>query len=156
MKKLMKNRRSMLLLFAVILVAPLAAFTLRGGDSFEIYIGKTLAVQQFLHQDKAVKTVDLSTASANDELKVSFNHCGQTGTHRTVSVKDKNQVLKEWKFADIKPGASPQMVIPVKDIVAIQKNLKGKQLSLFYASDLMKEGKVLATLTSNPAQASRK
>jgi hypothetical protein len=156
MKKLIKNRRSLLLLFAIILVAPLTAFTLRGGDSFEIYLGKTLALQQFLHKDKAVKTVDLSTANVTDELKVSFNHCGQTGTNRTVSVKDKSQMVKEWKFADIKPGASPQMSIPVKDIVAIQKNLKGKQLSLFYASDLMKEGKVLATLTSNPTQASRK
>ena len=98
----------------------------------------------------------MSTANATDELKISFNHCGQTGTNRTISVKDNRQVVKEWKFADIKAGASPQMSIPVKDIVAIQKNLKVKQLSLFYASDLMKEGKVLATLTSNPTQASLK
>jgi hypothetical protein len=62
MKKLIKNRRSLLLLFAIILVAPLTAFTLRGGDSFEIYLGKTLALQQFLYKDKAIKTVDLSTA----------------------------------------------------------------------------------------------
>jgi len=148
--------RIILLLLAITLVAPLMSFTLRGGDSFEIYIGKTLALQQFLYKDKAIKTVDLSVASATDELKVSFNHCGQTGTNRTVSIKDNQQVLKQWKFADIKPGGSTQMNIPVKDIVAIQKNLKGKQLSLFYASDLMKEGKVLATFTSSAAQASWK
>lgn len=148
--------RVMLLLLAITLVAPVMAFTLRGGDSFEIYVGKTLVLQQFLHKDKAVKTVDLSTANSADELNVSFNHCGQTGKNRVVALKDNKQVLKEWKFADIKTGASPQMSIPVKDIVAIQKSVKGKQLSLFYASDLMKDGKVLATLTSNSTQASLK
>jgi hypothetical protein len=145
MKNLGKGR-TILLLLANTLVAPLMAFTLRGGDSFEIYLGKTLAVQQFLPHDKIVKTVDLSNVTATEELKVSFNHCGKTGTNRTVSLKDKSQVLKEWKFVDIKPGASTQMIIPVKDIFAIQKNRKGKQLSLFYASDLMKEGKYLRHL----------
>lgn len=150
-----KNRNRMLLFaLSIVLVAPLAAFTLRGGDSFEIYVGKTLAVQQFLHKDKDIKTVDLSTAA--DELKVSFNHCGQTGTNRTIALKHKQQVLKEWKFTNIKAGASPQMVIPVKDILAVQKSLKGKQLSLFYSSDLMKDGMVLATLSSNPIQARAK
>lgn len=148
--------RVMLLLLAITLVAPVMAFTLRGGDSFEIYVGKTLVLQQFLHKDKAIRTVDLSTANSADELNVSFNHCGQTGKNRVVALKDNKQVLKEWKFADIKTGASPQMSIPVKDIVAIQKSVKGKQLSLFYASDLMKDGKVLATLTSNSTQASLK
>lgn len=150
------NGRVVLLLLAITLVAPLMAFTLRGGDSVEIYLGKTLAIQQFLHKDKTLKTVDLSTASATEELKVSFNHCGQTGKNRTLSLKDNKQVLKEWKFADIKSGGSVQMNIAVKDITAIQKNLKGKQLSLFYTSDLMKDGKVLAILTSNATQASLK
>lgn len=148
--------RTVLLLLAVALVAPLAAFTLRGGDSFEIYLGKTRVVQQFLHQDKAIKTVDLSTAETTDELKVSFSHCGQIGKNRVVALKDNQQVLKAWKFADIKPGASAQMKIPVKDIIVIQKNLKSKPLSLFYSSDLMKEGSVLANLTVQPTQASRK
>ena len=155
MKNINRNRIA-LLIFAFAFVAPLMAFTLRGGDSFEIYIGKTLAVQQFLHQDKSIKTVDLSAAGANDELKVSFNHCGQAGTSRTVSLKDNGQVLKEWKFADVKPGASWTMNIPVKDIAAIQKTLNGKPVSLFYTSAMMKEGKVLANLTSNTTRASLK
>lgn len=147
--------RIILLLLAIICVAPLMAFTLRGGDSFEIYLGKTLAIN-FPHRDKAIKSIDLSTTPVTDELNVSYNHCGQTGTNRTLSIKDKQLVLKEWKFADIKTGASTKMHIPLKDIVAIQKNLKGKQLSLFYKSDLMKDGMVLATLTSNATQASAK
>lgn len=157
-KCVMKNstRTRFALLMIAVLASPLMAFTLRGGDSFEIYVGKTLALQQFLHMDKAVKTVDLSTAAATDEIRVTFNHCGQTGTNRKIALKDNLQVLKEWKFADIKPGGSPAMAIPVKEIAALQKNLKGKNLSLFYSSDLMKDGRVLATISSGSAQARAK
>lgn len=154
MKNSSKIRFALIVVAA--LVTPLMAFTLRGGDSFEIYVGKTRVVQQFLPMDKTVKTVDLSAAAPAEELRVSFNHCGQTGTNRTIALKDHQLILKEWKFADIKPGGSPVMTIPVKDIVAVQKNLKGKNVSLFYSSDLMKDGKVLAALTSRSAQASAK
>lgn len=154
----MKNstRTRFALLMIAVLASPLMAFTLRGGDSFEIYVGKTLALQQFLHMDKAVKTVDLSTAATTDEIQVTFNHCGQTGTNRKLAVKDNQQVLKEWKFADIKPGQSPAMTIPVKEIAALQKVLKGKNVSLFYSSDLLKEGRVLATISSHSVQARAK
>lgn len=152
MKNSSKIRFTLIVLAA--LITPLMAFTLRGGDSFEIYVGKTLAVQQFLHMDKTVKTVDLSATAPAEELRVSFNHCGQTGTNRKLALKDNQQILKEWKFADIKPGGSPVMTLSVKEIAAVQKNLKGKNVSLFYSSDLMKDGKVLATLVSRAAQAS--
>lgn len=154
----MKNstRTRFALLMIAVLASPLMAFTLRGGDSFEIYVGKTLVLQQFLHVDKAIKTVDLSTAAMTDEIQVTFNHCGQTGTNRKLAVKDNQQVLKEWKFADIKPGQSPAMTIPVKEIAALQKVLKGKNVSLFYSSDLLKEGRVLATISSHGVQARAK
>lgn len=148
--------RATLLAVALLLVAPLMAFTLRGGEGFEIYMGKKLILQQFLNIDKAVKTVDLSTAAATDELNVSYNHCGQTGTSRVISLKDKNQVLKEWKFADVKQGGTVKMRIPVKDIAVIQKNSKGKQLILFYSSDLLKDGRTLAELTATVTQARAK
>lgn len=154
MKKLVINRAA-LLLVSLVLVVPMSAFTLRGGEGFEIYLGETRIIQQFLNIDKVVKTVDLSTAASTDDLKVSFNHCGQTGSNRVVSLKDKSQVLKEWKFTDLKNGGTVKMNIPVNDIAAIQRNLKGKQLSLFYSSNLMKDGRVLATLTSS-TQASLK
>jgi hypothetical protein len=154
MKKLITKQPALLLL-GMALAACTMSFSFRGGEGFEIYLGKKLVVQQFLPQDKAIKAIDLSVA-ADEDLKVSFNHCGKTGTNRVLSIQDNKRVLKEWRFADNKPGASAQMSIPVKDVAALQKNLHGKQLSLFYASDLLKEGKVLAMLTSQPAQASRK
>jgi len=148
--------RAALLAVALLWVAPLMAFTLRGGEGFEIYLGKKLILQQFLNIDKAVKAVDLSAVSATDVLNVSYNHCGQTGTGRVVSLKDKSRVLKEWKFADIKQGGSVKMRIPVKELLAVQKNSKGKQLVLFYSSDLLKDGRTLAELSGNTTQASLK
>ena len=155
MKKLMIQRAA-LVVFAVLLVAPMVAFTLRGGEGFEIYLGKNLVVQQFLPKDKDIKTIDFSNVATTEELRVSYSHCGQSAGNRVVSIKDKTVVLKEWKFADAKAGASAKMIIPVKEIAAIQKNQKGKQLSLFYSSSLLKEGHVLATLTSGATQASLK
>ena len=156
MKKLTLTSWAIRCLLVLTVAAPLLAFTLpfRGGDSFEIYLGKTRLVQQFLYQDKSTKTIDLSSAAANDVLKVSFNHCGKTGTSRTLALKDNNTVLKQWKFTDIKEGASPNMIVSVMEIQTVQKAHKEKQLSLYYASDLLKEGRVLATLTQRDASAS--
>lgn len=148
--------RPALVTVACLLVVPMSAFTLRGGEGFEIYVGRTLAIQQFLNIDKAVKTLDLSTAAATDQLRVTYNHCGQTGSNRILKLKDKDLVLKEWKFANLKEGGTVRMNIPVKDIAAIQKTLKDKQLSLFYSSDLLKEGRALVTLTALTTQVSMK
>lgn len=147
-----KNLRLALVVIAA-LATPLMAFTLRGGDSFEIHIGNTLALQQFVFMDKSVKSIDLSATAAGEHLRVSFSHCGQTGTNRKIALRYNQQVLKEWRFPDLKSGGSVKMTIPVNDILTVQKNLKGKSVSLYYASDLLTEGKVLATLTPSAAQA---
>lgn len=156
MKKLTTSSWSVRCLLVLTFAAPLLAFTtpFRGGESFEIYLGKTRLVQQFLHMDKSIKAIDLSSASASDVLKVSYNHCGQTGTSRTLSLKNNTTIVKQWKFADIKEGASPNMVISVTNIQTVQKAHKGKRLSLFYTSDLLKEGKVLATIAQRDVSAS--
>lgn len=150
-----KSAKIRFVLFVIAVFAtPLMAFTLRGGDNFEIYVGKRLAVQQFLHMDKTVKTVDLSATTPTENLRVTFSHCGQTGTNRKLVLKDQQRILKEWKFANVTPGGSPVMAISIKDIVAVQKDLNGKNVSLFYSSDLMKDGKVLVNLATRAAQAS--
>jgi hypothetical protein len=156
MKKLTSSSWAVRCLLVLTFAAPLLAFItpFRGGESFEIYLGKTRLVQQFLHMDKSTKTIDLSSAAAHEVLKVSYNHCGQTGTSRTLLLKDNTTVLKQWKFADIKEGASPNMVISVTDIQTVQKAHKGKQLSLYYTSALLKEGKILATISQRDASAS--
>lgn len=156
MKKLSSKSWAARCLIVLTVAAPLLAFVspLRGGDSFEIYLGKTRLVQQFVHLDKSTKTLDLASATANDVLKVSFNHCGQTSTNRTLSLKSHATVLKQWKFSDMKAGASPEMVISITEIRSIQKANKGIQLSLYYTSDMLKDGRVLAAISQYNEHAS--
>jgi hypothetical protein len=156
MKKLTSTSWAVRCLIMLTVAAPLLAFVspFRGGDSFEIYLGKTRLVQQFVHMDKSTKTIDLSSAVANDVLKVSYNHCGQTSTNRTLSLKSNATVLKQWKFADIQAGTSPEMVVSINEIRSIQKANKGKQLSLYYTSDMLKDGRVLAAVSQYNESAS--
>src|ERR1044071_6607861 len=67
----------------------LFAFTSpKGGESFEIYLNGKIIVQQALYSDKSVKNLQLTSTSANDKLDIYYNHCGQTGKNRTITIKD--------------------------------------------------------------------
>lgn len=157
MKHITKKSWAVRCLLAIVFAAPLFAFTLpfRGGDVFEIHVGKKQVVFQGLH-DKDVKTVDLSSAASSDIVKVNFNHCGKVGTNRTLSLKANNQVIKQWKFDNAKDKYDEAvfMKIAVKDIQALLKEQKGKQLALYYTSDLLKDGKTLANITQGNVSAS--
>lgn len=138
--------------------APLLAFTpFRGGDVFEIQLGKKQVVFQGFH-DKTIQTIDLSSSAATDLMKVNFNHCGKIGTNRMLSLKNNNVVVKQWKFdnAKDKHDEAVFMKIAVKDIQALLKEQKGKNLALYYTSDLLKDGTTLAHLTQASVSASSK
>ena len=79
----------------------LFSFSPKGGESFEIYLNGKLVIQQAVYVDKSVKSLQLTSTSVNDKLDIYYNHCGQTGKSRIVSIKDeKGNILKTWKFAD--------------------------------------------------------
>jgi hypothetical protein len=87
----------------------------------------------------------LNAASANDKLNIYYRHCGQVGTDRYITIKDGNdRPLKVWKFADAS-GNNPAMSIKLKDISGLKKS-KNSKLNIFYSSNELPKGKVLATL----------
>jgi hypothetical protein len=152
----MKNRNAWLLVIGSLMLIPLAAILFSfapapGGDSFTILLNDKVLVQQYVHSDKGIKTISLTDANANDELKVNYSHCGKIGTSRKIVFKDQTKPLKEIRFADVSGNTPPTMGCKVKDIIALQKNGK---VSLVYISDEMPEGKTLATLSVNDAKAS--
>jgi hypothetical protein len=154
----MKKRNAWLLVIGSLMLIPLTAILFSfapapGGDSFTILLNDKLLVQQYVHADKSVKTISLTDANANDELKVNYSHCGKIGTSRRIVFKDQTRPLKEIKFSDVAGNAAPTMTCRVKDIIALQKNGK---VNLVYISDEMPEGKTLATLSVNDAKASLK
>ena len=117
-----------------------------GGDSFEVYINKKLAIQQYVTRGEAVKSLQLDQSNYNDEIEVYYSHCGQTGTGRVITLRDsQNKVLKEWRFQDT-PGAKTSMTCNVKDILSMQKLNGGSTLQLYYSSHELPGGRLLAAI----------
>lgn len=119
-----------------------------GGDSYQIYLNKKLVLTQHVgNLSEGIMTLQLDKSNYNDQLVIVYSHCGVTGKGRNIVVKnDQNQVLKEWKYADVE-GSDASMIIPVKDILELKKNNAGSNLSLYYsASELLPKGRMLTSI----------
>jgi len=118
-----------------------------GGESFEIYLNNKLVLQQFVYHNEGVKNFSLDKQSYNDQLTIYYNHCGKSGTGRTIQLKDgQNRVLKQWQFPDGE-GARAPMTCKVKDILDLQKNAGATQISLVYFSRQLPAGRLLASIS---------
>lgn len=127
----------------------------KGGDSFEIVLNGKRVLQQFVYASKGVQTVQLTQTSDNDKLDIFYNHCGQVGKNRYITIKnEKDQPIKVWKFADAadKNGA---MSFKLKDILSLRKN-KTDKLNLFYSSSELPAGRTLATIAGDETGIARK
>lgn len=116
-----------------------------GGDSYQVYVNNKLILEQYVHGQKGVKTLQLNQSGVNDQVTVVYSHCGKTGTARNITLRDgKNKVLKEWTFADYeKNGAKAAMNCQAKDIMELKKQSGQDRLNLYYSSKEMPEGKLL-------------
>jgi hypothetical protein len=117
----------------------------KGGDTLEVYLNGKQLLQQNIHMDKSVKTVQLSTLSDKDKVEVYYSHCGYAGKNRTLTVKDeKDNLLKEFKFVDVNTGRGAMSFI-LKDV----KNTGITKLKLYYSSKEMPGSKLLTILSLN-------
>lgn len=120
------------LLFAGILCMSAAT----GVDSFEIYLNNKLLMRHMLTEPLTLKTLRLMEANTNDQLKIVFTQChapNKTGKNRKITLMDEQgAVVKEWKFSNSE--TNNPMVIPVKELLAVQKKNNGK-LTLNYTAD---------------------
>ena len=114
-----------------------------GGDSFTIHLNNKLVLKQYLHDFKGAQSLTLDASNANDELKVSYSHCGVVGKSRVLIIKDQNgKVLKQWRYEDSKGS----MTCKVKDILSMDKG--NTTLSLFYNSAEMSKEQVLVSIVT--------
>lgn len=119
-----------------------------GGYAFEIYLNNKLLLKQ---QHKTVISgsplLQLTSANANDNLRILFTNCGMTRKTRSIAIKDENNAtIKEWEFANA-TASDFTMTIPVKEILAIQKKKGNAVLKIYYFSpDHFTEGQMLASL----------
>jgi len=114
-----------------------------GGESYEIYLNSKLICKQvngkFLCGEKGLQ---LSKSNINDNLVITYNHCGRSGTGRTVIVKDEHdRKLKEWKFDD-----NATITIPVKEILNLQKGSNGGLKLYYFSEQYLPKGRMLTSV----------
>ena len=116
-----------------------------GGDSYRIYVNNKLVMEEYVHNQKSVKKLQLDQRSQNDQVSVYYSHCGKVGHARNLAIKDeKSKVLKQWSFTDVNSSEAP-MTCKAKDIIGLQKDA-GNNLGLYYSAKEMPAGKLLATV----------
>lgn len=140
-----KNKKSTA--FKVLALAALFATTSSfsgawGGDSYRVYVNNKLVLEEFVHNQKSIKSISLDQRSPGDQVSVYYSHCGKAGNARNITIKDADRkVLKVWNFGD-GTSAKEAMTWKAKDVMGLTKN--GEKLGMFYSSKELPDGKMLA------------
>ena len=146
---LSKNKKRIFGGLASLLVLATALFSFTspmGGDVFQIYLNNKMVLQEYVHDSKGVKNLNMDNASLNDQITVHYSHCGTIGKSRHIALKnDDGKVLRKWNFQDAN-GKIAGMTISVKDVVSVQKANGGNSVELFYSAKEMPRGKQLASI----------
>lgn len=146
MKPITKNKLVIFSLLAMICAAFFSFAPLKGGDSFQIYLNGKLVLDKALYKNKEIQSLQLPQSAATDKIEVYYNHCGRTGTNRSMSVKDDQQkTLKTWQFAD----GGRNMTVLLKELRDVQRSSKAGKVNLYYSSKELPGGQLLASVSIN-------
>ena len=125
------------------------SFTTKLGlDSYEIYLNNKLILKQSVNQPLNLRILQLGQAKENDQLRVIYKHCTLegAGTDRTIVLKDeRGNSLKKWTFTNAS-GSDLSMVIPVNELLQLEKNNAHHDLSIHYSARELPKGETLALL----------
>ena len=139
-----KQLKALLLVALITVTGTLSARD--GGESFEIYLNNKLLVRQHVSQSFNFQNLNLTAANANDKLVIYYNHCGIPGKSRTIAIQDAaGNVLKTYTFGDA-ASTKEGMTIPVKELLALEKQSKGVQLAIHYKAKELPKGLTLTSL----------
>lgn len=140
-----KNTFLLTLLFSLFLMA----FSPKLGlDSYEIYLNDKLVLKQYVNQPLNLRTLQLGKANPQDQLWIKYTHCNKEGAggNRTIVLKDeKGHQLTQWKFANTGSDNQP-MKVSVADLLRLEKEHTGHQISLHYQSNELQNSELLAFL----------
>lgn len=145
----MKQIISKTLALAVLCTALFSFAPKPGGEGFQIFLNNTLLTERYGSEMSNVSTLQLSSASVNDQLVIKYHHCGQVGKHRVVTIRDgQNKLLKTFSYTD---KANPVLAIsvPVKDLLSLTKG--NSVLKMYYSSDELPNGRMLASINTSTA-----
>ncbi len=106
-----------------------------GVDTYSIYLNKKLLFKQSIDKPLTLQSLQLDDAKPNDELIIYYNQCNapnKTASGRSIVIKDAiGKTIKVWKFDDVK-GSNQAMIIPIKELIALQKKSATSSLFLVY------------------------
>jgi len=148
MKSLLSKAHITIFAMVALCITAFSFTSKMGLDSFEIYLNTKLILKQSVNQPLSLRVLQLDKASANDELRIIYKHCTHPGggTGRNITVKDeKGTVLKKWIFANV-DGGDLSMVIPVKELLQLEKNNAQHDLCLHYSSKELSKSEPIAFL----------
>lgn len=131
--------------------ATLGFTTKFGLDSYEIYLNNKLMLKQTVNQPLSLRVLQLDKANDSDQLRITYTHCmiKGAGKDRSIVLKDeKGNTLKKWAFADA-TGSDLSMVIPVKELLALQKSNAQHELNLHYTARELPKAQMLALVRFN-------
>ena len=139
--------KPLLILLLTTTMACLQSFTAKaGGEGFEIYLNNKLILWQPVGKPFTLHNLQLDKTNKNDQLEIRYHHCGYTGKNRTIAIKDdKGHTIKEWKFADAY-GANKGMTIQVKELLQLEKNYSGSNLSIVYYAEQLPKGRAISAI----------
>lgn len=131
-------------LLGTLLCAALFSFSIElGGESYSIYLNDKLVLQKHGMSEAQAPSLALDQSASNDQLSIRYNHCGQIGKNRSITVKDEQQkVLREWDFGNV-TGAD--VTIKGKEILDLYGK-EGSILNLYYSSREIPKGRLLASI----------
>ncbi|MFI5156195.1 MAG: hypothetical protein ACHQEM_08415 [Chitinophagales bacterium] len=120
-----------------------------GGDGYEIYLNNKLILKQYKGQSLSLTSLELNASNAKDQLVIYYTSCNakdNSGKNRSITLKDRNgNTLKVWTFADMKDN-NGAMIIPVKEILDLEKKNAESNLTIFYASQDHPQTQILSSL----------
>lgn len=152
--KLFSKQKLLSAFFSIVFFCA-ATIAKAGLDSYEIYLNEKLILKQYVNGPLKLASLQLSQANINDRIVINYSQCnmpGKIGKGRSISVKDANgKTVKVWKFANAS-GEKVGIVIPVKELLALNNLYAGKHLAFYYAAEGLMQGQMLAhfQLAKNP------
>ncbi len=134
----------------VLLVTLLSTSAFAGRDFYEVYLNNKLIKRQYQGEaTTGLMDLQLDKSNVNDKLVITYYHCSTKGAgkDRNIQIKNmRNEIVKEWKFADA-TGSDASMSIPVKELLALQKNNPATPLNIYYFSTSeLTQGMMLASV----------
>lgn len=137
----------------ILLIIILSSFSvIPGGDSFKIYVNNKLVIQEHLYGRKETARLVVNPES-DEQVSVEFNNCGKLNTERKLIIKDgENKIVKKWEFTD-SPDLKSPMSFKVSEITAISEKMQN--MNLYYASNEVANGQLLASINLNQKTARR-